>query len=53
MRTGWYRSTKCESQHCVEVTRVYNKVGIRDSANPSRKMVFSANAWRAFLTMLR
>ncbi|GIG91861.1 DUF397 domain-containing protein [Plantactinospora endophytica] len=49
----WRKSTRCESQHCVEVAQVDNGAAVRDSVDPERSLLFGASAWRAFVDGLR
>lgn len=49
----WRKSTRCESQHCVEVARVGAGVAVRDSVTPEQFVVFDAVAWRTFVDTLR
>jgi hypothetical protein len=49
----WRKSTRCESQHCVEVARVGAGTAVRDSVDPQHSIVFDAVAWRAFVDTLR
>jgi hypothetical protein len=49
----WRKSTRCESQHCVEVAQVPAGVAVRDSVDPERFVAFDAGAWRAFVDTLR
>ncbi|MGI5215069.1 DUF397 domain-containing protein [Plantactinospora sp. CA-290183] len=49
----WRKSTRCESQHCVEVAPVGDGVAVRDSIVPDRFIVFPTAAWQAFVGTLR
>lgn len=52
---NWRRSTKCESNACVEVSH-YPKVqliSVRNSANPGVTVIFSQAEWRAFVAGVR
>ncbi|MFY1687522.1 DUF397 domain-containing protein [Plantactinospora sp. WMMB782] len=49
----WRKSSRCESQHCVEVARVGRGAAVRDSVDPARSLLFGTVAWRAFVTGLR
>ncbi|MBF9132393.1 DUF397 domain-containing protein [Plantactinospora sp. S1510] len=49
----WRKSTRCESQHCVEMAQVRAGVAVRDSVNPEQSVAFSATAWQAFVDTLR
>ena len=50
---AWFRSTRCESTHCVEMARDVERVWLRNSADPSGLAVdFDAAAWRRFLTLV-
>jgi hypothetical protein len=48
----WRKSTRCESQHCVEMAQVRAGVAVRDSVNPEQFVTFNAAAWRAFVGAL-
>lgn len=49
----WRKSTRCESQHCVEMAQLRAGVAVRDSVNPEESVTFSAEAWQAFVGTLR
>lgn len=49
----WRKSTRCESQHCVEVAEFADGCAVRNSTSPDRQITFTAPAWRAFITTLR
>lgn len=49
----WRKSTRCESQKCVEVAEVAAGMAVRNSTDPERHVVFSATAWRAFVGTVR
>lgn len=51
--TGWRRSSRCESQHCVEVARTVDGLAVRNSTDPRHRLTFVGSAWRAFLVDLR
>lgn len=51
--TGWRKSSRCESQHCVEVARTADGLAVRDSTDPRHRLAFTESAWRAFTTGLR
>lgn len=51
--TGWRKSSRCESQHCVEVARTTDGLAVRNSTDPEDRLVFTRPAWRAFLAGLR
>jgi hypothetical protein len=48
----WRRSSRCESQHCVEVAEVAGGIAVRDSTDPCRSLRITAPAWRRFLAAL-
>ncbi|MEO3929548.1 DUF397 domain-containing protein [Micromonosporaceae bacterium B7E4] len=50
---NWRKSTRCESQHCVEVAQVGGGAAVRDSVDPEQSLLFGAGAWRAFVDGLR
>lgn len=49
----WRKSSRCESQQCVEVARLDHGIAIRDSKDPQPQLVFDSSAWRAFIVTLR
>ncbi|AVT31603.1 DUF397 domain-containing protein [Plantactinospora sp. BC1] len=49
----WRKSTRCESQHCVEVAQVAGGAAVRDSVDPESSLLFGTTAWRAFVDGLR
>jgi hypothetical protein len=49
-RSGWVRSSRCESGTCVEVKFEPGHVFVRDSKNPhNAPLQFSNAEWDAFL----
>jgi len=50
---AWRKSTRCESQHCVEVAQVAAGMAVRDSTDPGWVIIFDGPSWRAFLGTLR
>lgn len=50
--TIWRKSTRCESQQCVEVARVDSGMAVRNSTDPSRHIVFDVPVWQRFLDTL-
>ncbi|MEV4626312.1 DUF397 domain-containing protein [Micromonospora sp. NPDC049523] len=49
----WRKSTRCESQKCVEVSEVTAGMAVRNSTDPDRYVVFPATAWQAFVDTVR
>ncbi|GAB2935848.1 hypothetical protein GCM10027280_24730 [Micromonospora polyrhachis] len=49
----WRKSSRCESQQCVEVARTVSGVAVRDSAAPVDHLEIAAPAWRNFLSAIR
>ncbi|RKR87982.1 uncharacterized protein DUF397 [Micromonospora pisi] len=49
----WRKSTRCESQKCVEVAEVTAGMAVRNSTDPERHVVFPATAWQAFVDTVR
>lgn len=47
----WRRSSRCaDSCDCVEVARIGDVVGVRDSTDPDGPVLtFTPTAWRAFI----
>lgn len=49
-RAGWYRSTFCESNGCLEVLFIDGQVAIRNSTNPDGPILSATPAeWQAFV----
>jgi hypothetical protein len=47
---NWRRSTRCESGGCVEVARLGDEVGMRDSTDPnSPVLLFTPVDWKTFV----
>ena len=50
---AWFRSTRCESTHCVEMARDVDRVWVRNSSDDSGAALhFDAAAWRRFLALV-
>lgn len=49
----WRKSSRCESQQCVEVALLEGGIAIRDSKDPRPRLVFDSSAWYAFIVTLR
>jgi hypothetical protein len=50
----WRRSTRCEFNHCVEVSLDAAQVFVRDAKNLTQPvLVLSHSSWRAFCADLR
>lgn len=47
--TGWRKASGCVGSNCVEVQQSRRGVYVRSSANPGRKVWFTANEWTTFL----
>jgi hypothetical protein len=55
-RQGWFRSSRCQGNGCVEVRFVAGGggVAVRDAKDRSQPaLVFTAEEWTAFLTGAR
>lgn len=50
---SWRKSTRCESQACVEVAPVAGGMAIRNSTAPDRQLAFPAATWRNFISAIR
>jgi hypothetical protein len=50
--TSWRKSSRCESQHCLEVAGLAEGLAVRNSTDPTRVLVFARPAWRKFLANL-
>jgi hypothetical protein len=53
LASGWHRSTRCESGHCVEVARQDRHVAMRNSTVPDLHLRLSVETWEAFVADLR
>jgi hypothetical protein len=53
LASGWRRSTRCESGHCVEVARQDRAVVMRNSTVPDLHLRLSVEAWEGFVAGLR
>lgn len=49
----WRKSTRCESQKCVEVAEVAAGMAVRNSTAPDQHVIFPETAWRAFVRTVR
>ncbi len=50
MAGRWYKSSRSEDAHCVEVRQHGNHVQVRDSSDPGGPILqFPANEWRTFV----
>jgi hypothetical protein len=49
LQTGWYRSSLCDSDTCVEVSVNHTAVLIRNSRDHTTELTFSPAEWRSFL----
>lgn len=47
---GWRRSSRCDTNACVEAAATMSGVEVRDSADPGGpRLAFGPGGWRAFL----
>jgi hypothetical protein len=53
LASGWRRSSRCESGHCVEAARQDREVAMRNSTVPDLHLRLSVEAWDAFVADLR
>ncbi|GAB3152180.1 hypothetical protein GCM10027290_42480 [Micromonospora sonneratiae] len=49
----WRKSSRCESQQCVEVARTATGMAVRDSADPGWHITIASPAWQAFVASVR
>lgn len=50
----WHRSSRCESDTCVEVAHIDRTIAIRDSKDVNGPVLtFSAQEWAAFIAGVR
>jgi hypothetical protein len=49
----WVRSSRCESNACVEVAQIGEDVALRDSKNPDQHLLLSKAAWSAFIGAIK
>jgi uncharacterized protein DUF397 len=53
-QAGWYKSTRCvEDGACVEMAALGEWVGMRDSKDPDRVLLFGLLTWRDFLAEVK
>jgi hypothetical protein len=49
-RLAWFRSSRCESTHCVEMARDDDRIWLRNSSDANGVALdIDAAAWRRFL----
>lgn len=46
---GWRRSSRCESNACVEVARGHGYVAVRDNTLPHLHLRFDEASWRGLV----
>ncbi|MEU5553385.1 DUF397 domain-containing protein [Micromonospora sp. NPDC047793] len=46
------RSSRCQNDHCVDVSRYPASVEVCNSANPDTTLSFTDDSWRSFLRAL-
>jgi hypothetical protein len=46
----WVKSTRCDSNHCVEVADLGTVKGLRDSKDPGVHLTFGADQWGTFIS---
>lgn len=47
--SGWRRSSRCESNACVEVALWPDSVAVRDNTLPHRHLTFDEASWRSLV----
>lgn len=50
---AWRKSSRCDSNHCVEVARRDNGVAVRDNTRPETHLTFDSSSWHGLVTALR
>ncbi|QOC89725.1 DUF397 domain-containing protein [Micromonospora craniellae] len=45
----WTRSSRCDHENCVEVSRHSITVQVRNSTDPGTTLSFTHDSWRSFL----
>jgi hypothetical protein len=50
---GWRKSSRCDSNACVEVAQLDDGVGVRNSTRPQTRLVFDDASWHGLLHDLR
>lgn len=51
--SAWRKSSWCDTQACVEVVRLDDQVGVRNSRRPRQHLEFGGQAWSAFIAGVR
>lgn len=46
---GWRKSSRCDSNSCVEVAPGPTRAAVRDSTDPGQWLTFAREDWRAFV----
>lgn len=49
---NWRRSSRCDSNSCVEVAPDSTRMAVRDSTDPGRWLTFAYEDWQAFVRAL-
>jgi Domain of unknown function (DUF397) len=51
---AWLRSSHCASNSCVEIARIGDSIGVRDSKDVTQgQQSYDAQAWRDFTTSVK
>jgi len=49
---AWRKSSRCDSNHCVEVARRDNGVAVRDNTRPETYLTFDSSSWHGLVQAL-
>jgi len=49
----WRKSSRCEAQNCVEVTRRGDGMAVRNSTLPQEQLAFAGPVWQTFVDGVR
>lgn len=50
---AWRKSSRCDSNACVEVAQLGGEVAVRNSTRPEFKLTFDGASWHGLLDELR
>lgn len=50
---AWRKSSRCETQACVEVASSHGLVAVRNSSEPHQQIAFARPVWQTFIAGLQ
>jgi hypothetical protein len=50
---AWRKSSRCDSNHCVEVAHRDNGVAVRDNTRPETHLSFDNRSWHGLVRAIR